>query len=121
MRELKEKQTLSESQLQDCDTKKQEILSELNKSKDLMRNQDQLKRNIEDNLNYRRTKAEVDKLTIDIELLEDRILKIGGVSTVEADLGKLSQERERLLSEVCLHLACCLSPTSFKEIFLIVY
>lgn len=103
MKELKEKQSLSESQLQSCDARKQEILTELNKSKDLMRNQDQLKRNIEDNLNYRKTKAEVDKLTIEIELLEDRILKIGGVSAVEVDLGKLSQERERLLSEVCMH------------------
>uniref|UniRef100_F6GWF5 DNA repair protein RAD50 n=1 Tax=Vitis vinifera TaxID=29760 RepID=F6GWF5_VITVI len=100
LKELKEKQSLSESQLQSCDARKQEILTELNKSKDLMRNQDQLKRNIEDNLNYRKTKAEVDKLTIEIELLEDRILKIGGVSAVEVDLGKLSQERERLLSEV---------------------
>ncbi|KAL6343225.1 hypothetical protein AAG906_021136 [Vitis piasezkii] len=100
LKELKEKQSLSESQLQSCDARKQEILTELNKSKDLMRNQDQLKRNIEDNLNYRKTKAEVDKLTIEIELLEDRILKIGGVSAVEVDLGKLSQERERLLSEL---------------------
>lgn len=84
-----------------------------------MRNQDQLKRNIEDNLNYRKTKADVDKLTIEIELLEERILKMGGVSTVEADLGKLSQERERLLSEVCMHFhtfACLASHlTRFKN------
>ena len=120
MKEHKEKQSLSESQLQSCDTRKQEILAELNKCKDLMRNQDQLKRNIEDNLNYRKTKDEVDKLTVEIELLEDRILKIGGVSTVEADLGKSSQERERLLSEVCMNIGtfACLSSdlTSFKTI-----
>lgn len=100
MKEMQEKQSLSESQLQSCDIRKQEILAELNKSKDLMRNQDQLRRNIEDNLNYRKTKAEVDELTYEIESLEERILKIGGVSTFEAELGKLSQERERLLSEV---------------------
>ncbi|KAK9288716.1 hypothetical protein L1049_017179 [Liquidambar formosana] len=99
LKELQEKQSLSESQLQSCDTRKQEILAEQNKSKDLMRNQDQLRRNIEDNLNYRKTKAEVDELAHEIELLEDRILKIGGVSTFEADLRKLAQERERLLSE----------------------
>ena len=75
-------------------------MAELNKSKDLMRNQDQLRRNIDDNLNYRKTKADVDNLAQEIELLEERILKIGGVSTFEADLLKLSQERERLLSEV---------------------
>ncbi|XP_052207378.1 DNA repair protein RAD50 isoform X2 [Diospyros lotus] len=100
LKELQEKQTLSESQLQSCDVRKQEILAELNKSKDLMRNQDQLRRNIEDNLNYRKTKAEVDELTHEIESLEEKILKIGGVSTIESDLVKLSQERERLLSEL---------------------
>ncbi|KAJ7957253.1 DNA repair protein RAD50 [Quillaja saponaria] len=100
LKELQEKQSLSESQLKICDTRKHEILAELNKSKDLMRNQDQLRRNIEDNLNYRKTKAEVDELTHEIESLEDKILKIGGVSAVEAELQKLSQERERLLSEL---------------------
>lgn len=103
MKELREKQSISESELQKCGTRKQEILAELNKSKDLMRNQDQLRRNIEDNLNYRKTKADVDELTREIELLEDRILKIGGISTFEGELVKLSQERERLLSEVLLN------------------
>ncbi|XP_048130472.1 DNA repair protein RAD50 isoform X2 [Rhodamnia argentea] len=100
LKELQEKQAVSESQLQGCDQRKQEISEELTKSKDLMRNQDQLRRNIEDNLNYRKTKSEVDDLTREIESLEDRILKIGGISTIEAELGKLSQERERLLSEL---------------------
>ncbi|KAL4024651.1 hypothetical protein IC575_013015 [Cucumis melo] len=100
LKELQEKKAQAESQLQGCDSRKQEILAELNKSKDLMRNQDQLRRNIEDNLNYRKTKAEVDVLARDIESLEEQILKIGGVSAVEAEIGKLSQERERLLSEL---------------------
>lgn len=104
LKELQEKKAQAESQLQGCDSRKQEILAELNKSKDLMRNQDQLRRNIEDNLNYRKTKADVDELARDIESLEEQILKIGGVSTVEAEIGKLSQERERLLSEVLLFL-----------------
>nr|XP_048333256.1 DNA repair protein RAD50 isoform X2 [Ziziphus jujuba var. spinosa] len=100
LKELQERQYQSESQLKSCDARKEDILAELNKSKDLMRNQDQLRRNIEDNLNYRKTKAEVDALTLEIESLEDRILKIGGISTFEGELVKLSQERERLLSEV---------------------
>lgn len=100
MKELQEKHAQAESQLRSCETRKGEISVELNKSKDLMRNQDQLRRNIEDNLNYRKIKAEVDELTHEIELLEDQILKIGGVSAIEAELAKLSQERERLLSEV---------------------
>lgn len=99
---MQQRQSQSESQLQSCDARKEEILAELNKSKDLMRNQDQLRRNIEDNLNYRKTKADVDELTLEIESLEDRILKIGGISTYEGELVKLSQERERLLSEVLI-------------------
>ena len=100
LKELQEKKSSSESQLQSFDTRKQEILAELNKSKDLMRGQDQLKRNIEDNLNYRKTKAEVDELAHEIETMEENILKAGRISTVETELQKLSQERERLLSEV---------------------
>lgn len=51
-------------------------------------------------MNYRTTKAEVEKLTRDIESLEERILNIGGIPGVEAELVKISHERERLLSEV---------------------
>ncbi|KAL2325230.1 hypothetical protein Fmac_024288 [Flemingia macrophylla] len=69
LKELQEKISLSESQLQSCDTRKQEISAELNKSKDLIRNQDQVKRNI-DNLNYKKMKVEVDELTHEIETLE---------------------------------------------------
>ncbi|ONI28862.1 hypothetical protein PRUPE_1G165000 [Prunus persica] len=103
LQELQVNKCLSESQLQSCDTRKQEISTELDKSKELKRNQDQLKRNIEDNLNYRKTKAEVEELSHEIESLEDRILKIGGKSKIEAEFGKLSQERERLLSELNIH------------------
>ncbi|KAL7251141.1 hypothetical protein ACSBR1_013051 [Camellia fascicularis] len=100
LKELQEKHTLSESQLQSCEIRKQEILVELDKGKDLMRNQDQLRRNIEDNLNYRKTKAEVDRLAHEIDSLQDRILKSGGIPTFESNLLKLSQERESLLSEL---------------------
>lgn len=100
LNELQDKRSLSESQLQNCESRKREIEAEVNKSKNLMGNQDSLRRNIEDNLNYRKTKAEVDKLTHEIELLEDKVLTLGGFSTVEAELKKLSHERERLLSEL---------------------
>nr|CAD1836552.1 unnamed protein product [Ananas comosus var. bracteatus] len=94
------KHTLSESQLQKCENRKQEISADLNKSKELLRNQDQLKRNIDDNLNYRKTKAEVDQLTHEIESLEEKVLSIGSMSTLEADLKRHLQEKERLLSEL---------------------
>lgn len=76
------------------------ILDELDESKDLKRELDQVRRNVDDNLNYRKTKAEVDKLTREIETLEENMLTVGVISTIENELKKLSQERERLLSEV---------------------
>ncbi|KAF5199763.1 Dna repair protein rad50 [Thalictrum thalictroides] len=100
LKELQEKLSVSESQFQYCETRKQEILAELSKSNELMRNQDQLKRNIDDNLNYRKTKAEVDELMHEIEELEDKIVKTGGLSTFEADLKKYLQEKERIRSEL---------------------
>lgn len=100
LKELQEKHTVAESELQSSETRKQEISAELKKSEDLIEKQDKLRRNIEDNINFRKTKAEVDELTHEIECLEDRVLKIGGISAIEAELTQMSKERERLLSEV---------------------
>lgn len=99
LNEFQEMLSLKQSQLQNCEARKQAISVELNKSKELLQGQGQLKRNIDDNLNYRKTKAEVDRLTRDIESLEERMLSIGSSSTIEADLKRHSQERERLNSE----------------------
>ncbi|KAI5654013.1 hypothetical protein M9H77_31200 [Catharanthus roseus] len=100
LKELQEKHTVAESELQSSETRKQEISAELKKSEDLIEKQDKLRRNIEDNINFRKTKAEVDELTHEIECLEDRVLKIGGISAIEAELTQMSKERERLLSEL---------------------
>ncbi|KAG1331800.1 hypothetical protein COCNU_02G017680 [Cocos nucifera] len=100
LKDLQEKHSFAESQLQKCESMKREISAELNKSKELLRNQDQLKRNIDDNLNYRKTKAEVDELTHEIESLEEKVLSIGSMSTIEAELKRRMQEKERLLSEL---------------------
>ncbi|KAL6634294.1 hypothetical protein ACP70R_026965 [Stipagrostis hirtigluma subsp. patula] len=99
LNELQEKHSLCQSQLQKCEARKQDISADLSKSKELLQSQGQLKRNIDDNLNYRKTKAEVDRLTRDIESLEERVLSIGSLSTIEADLKRHSQEKERLASE----------------------
>jgi len=48
-----------------------------------MRNHDQLRRKIEDNLNYRKTKAEVDELEHEIESLEENMLKVGVSDTIQ--------------------------------------
>ncbi|XP_068317618.1 DNA repair protein RAD50 [Pyrus communis] len=100
LQEIQEKQHLLESQLQSCKTRKKEILAELNKSKDLRGKQDQVRRNIEDNLSYRKTKAEVEELTHELESLEDKMLKIGRKPKVQAELEKLSHEREEFLKRL---------------------
>ncbi|KAL6899887.1 hypothetical protein ACP4OV_006545 [Aristida adscensionis] len=99
LNELQEKHSLCQSQLQKCEARKQDISADLNKSKELLQSQGQLKRNIDDNLNYRKTKTEVDRLTRDIESLEERVLSIGSLSTIEADLKRHAQEKDRLVSE----------------------
>lgn len=99
LKELQEKKSLLESQLQSCETRMQEIIDELDKRKDLLRNTDLLRRKIEDNLNYRKTKAEVDELEREIEILEENMLKIGVSDTIQTEHQKLSQDRQRLLSE----------------------
>ncbi|KAK4483342.1 hypothetical protein RD792_010528 [Penstemon davidsonii] len=103
LKELQEKQALSKSELQSCETRKNDVSTELDKCRDLVRNQAELRRNIEENLEYRKLKAQVDELTCEIESLEETILKIGGLSRIEAQLLKLSQERESLLTELNRH------------------
>lgn len=97
--ELQERHSLYQSQLHSSEARKQGISDDLNKSKELLQSQAQLKRNIDDNLNYRKTKAKVDRLTRDIESLEERVISIGSSSTLEADLKRHCQEKERLNSE----------------------
>jgi DNA repair protein RAD50 len=100
LKELQEKKSLSESQLQSCETRMQNIIEELEKKKELMRNADPIRRRLDDNINYRKTKAKVDKLLSEIEILEESMSKVGVFDTIEKELQKLSKERERLLEEV---------------------
>ncbi|GLT61000.1 hypothetical protein SLA2020_337360 [Shorea laevis] len=99
LKELQEQKSTLQTEIQSCKTRREETSDEISKSNTLLGNQNKLRRNIVDNLNYRRTKAQVDALTREIELLEDRMLKIGGISKFEGELKKLLQEKERLHSE----------------------
>nr|GEU84341.1 DNA repair protein RAD50 [Tanacetum cinerariifolium] len=100
LRDMEEKQSLEKSKLQSYNLKKQQLLAEVTKTSDLVRDQDKLKRDIEDNLQYREVRAKVNECALVIESLEERMLAMGGVSANEADRQKLSKERERLLSEL---------------------
>ncbi|KAL8088816.1 hypothetical protein AgCh_038557 [Apium graveolens] len=97
---VSEKKAVLDSQLQGYDTRVQEISAELAKSNQLLQNQQELKRNIEDNLNYRRTAQRIDDLTSEINLMEEEIVKMGGVFKFETELDKLKQERDRFSSEL---------------------
>lgn len=100
MRTLQEKRTMSKSELERCETRAKDIVLELDKCRKLIVNQAELKRSIEENLEYRKVKAQVDELTREIESLEESVLKIGGLSRIETQLQEFSQERENLLTEV---------------------
>lgn len=100
MKALQEKQTQLEIELKSCETRMKELLEEVEKSGGLIQKQGIIRRNIDDNLEYRKLKAQVDGLDGEIDSLETRSLQIGGLSQIEAMLLKLSQERESLLTEV---------------------
>lgn len=100
LKNASENMTVLESQLQSYDIRVQEISAELAKSNQLLLRQEALKRNIQDNLNYRETKKKVDELNSDINLKEEEIVKMGGVSKFKTELHKLQQERDRFSSEL---------------------
>ncbi|XP_042055283.1 DNA repair protein RAD50-like isoform X3 [Salvia splendens] len=103
LKALQAKQTVARSNITKCQIRMNEIEEEFEKSKDLIRSQAELRRNIQQNLDYREAKAQLDELTREIESLEDSVLKIGGVSKFESLLLKNSQERDSLLKELNSH------------------
>ncbi|KAL6532168.1 hypothetical protein OROGR_014138 [Orobanche gracilis] len=100
LKALQEKQTQLEIELKSCETRIKELSEEVEKSGGLIQKQATIRRNIDDNLEYRKLKAQVDGLDEEIDSLETRSLQIGSLSQIEAMLLKLSQERESLLTEL---------------------
>ncbi|KAK6161690.1 hypothetical protein DH2020_005071 [Rehmannia glutinosa] len=100
LKALQEKETQLKLELKSDETRMNELLKELDKSKELSQTQAEIRRNIQDNLEYRKVKAQVEELTREIESLEDSMLKIGGLSKISSMLVKLSQERESFLTEL---------------------
>ncbi|KAI3516207.1 hypothetical protein L1887_15118 [Cichorium endivia] len=100
LKEVKEKQSAEMSMLQSYKDKKKELSAEVDKASVHVTKQSDLKRNIEDNIKYTELKAKVDEYALEIESLEENILSMGGIPASEAHFGKLSKERERLLSEL---------------------
>ncbi|KAK6161696.1 hypothetical protein DH2020_005077 [Rehmannia glutinosa] len=100
LKALQEKETQLKLELKSDETRMNELLKELDKSKELSQTQAEIRRNIQDNLEYRKVKAQVEELTREIESLEDSMLTIGGLSKISSILVKLSQERESFLTEL---------------------
>ncbi|KAL5702875.1 DNA repair protein rad50 [Ranunculus cassubicifolius] len=100
LEEMLEKLSLNESQLKRCSTRKQEISVELSNSNKLLQGQIELQRNIDDNLKYRETQADLEKVTQEIESLENKLLQVGDLATFETDYKKQLNEKERLRSEL---------------------
>lgn len=100
LNERQERKSKSESQLLNCDQRKQEIEATLVQKKTTMSQHEHVRRNIEDNIAYRKVKARVDELDHELELLEQRRVETGSTMVIESELLKLHQERDRLLSEL---------------------
>uniref|UniRef100_A0A803LTL2 DNA repair protein RAD50 n=1 Tax=Chenopodium quinoa TaxID=63459 RepID=A0A803LTL2_CHEQI len=100
LKELQVRKSQSESQLENSGQKKKKISDELESAREIKKNQELLRHNIDDNIIYREAKARVDELTRDLELLEQRLVEIGSAEIIESELFKLGKERDRLLSEL---------------------
>ncbi|CAN0875270.1 DNA repair protein RAD50 [Linum grandiflorum] len=100
LKEAQEKLATSESQLECCETVKRQHSTELSVLKGKVEQQDKCRRDIEDNINYRKIKADIEVRTNEIESLEKKLLQIGASSKYEADLIKLGEERDILYAEL---------------------
>lgn len=100
LNERQERKSQSELQLQNCDKRKKEVSTELDKIKEAKQKQDSFRRNLDDNILYRKYKAKVDVLDHELETLEQKRAEIGNAKIIESELLKLNQERDRLLSEL---------------------
>ena len=66
-----------DAQIKQSEKRKNEISAEINKNRELLQSQAQIKRNIDDNIDYRKKKAEVEELSQQIELYEQNIIQTG--------------------------------------------
>ena len=62
LQESMERLAMIDAQLKQSEKRKNEISAEVNKNRELLQSQAQIKRNIDDNIDYRKKKAEVEEL-----------------------------------------------------------
>ncbi|XP_074304186.1 DNA repair protein RAD50 [Silene latifolia] len=100
LKERQVKKSEREFMLQNCNQRKKEIADALQSAVESKKSQESVRRNIDDNIKYRNYKSKVDNLTHELETLEQKQVEIGSSKVIEADILKLNQERDRLLSEL---------------------
>ena len=100
LQESMERLAMIDAQLKQSEKRKNEISAEVNKNRELLQSQAQIKRNIDDNIDYRKKKAEVEELAQQIENYEQNIIQTGDMSAVEVNLKKSMDEKQALVSEV---------------------
>ena len=100
LQESMERLAMIDAQLKQSEKRKNEISAEVNKNRELLQSQAQIKRNIDDNIDYRKKKAEVEELAQQIENYEQKIIQTGDMSAAEVNLKKAMDEKQALVSEV---------------------
>lgn len=100
LQESQERLVQLDAQRQQSEKRKSEVLAEVSRSRELLQSQAQVKRNIDDNIDYRKKKAEVEELAHQIEKNEEKIIQTGDLSALEADVKKAMDEKQALVSEL---------------------
>ncbi|KAI5081778.1 hypothetical protein GOP47_0001521 [Adiantum capillus-veneris] len=89
-----------DAQRQQSENRRSEVEAEVNKSRELLQSQAAVKRNIDDNIEYRKSKAEVEELARQIEKCEEKILQTGDLAALELEVKKVIEEKQALVSEL---------------------
>lgn len=100
LKELNERITCEEAERKVKVEKLKDLQAEVSKLNEVLRNQTELKRNIDDNLQYRLTVAKEQEVRANIESLEELLVGKGDLPSLEADLKRVMGELQSLLSEV---------------------
>eukprot|EP00850_Spirogloea_muscicola_P018610 SM000172S03083 [mRNA] locus=s172:238718:247159:+ [translate_table: standard] len=99
LKEITENLAQSQAQQQALEARLATKLEELGSNQDLLREQASVKRNIDDNINYRKTVMEEEKLAAQIEATQVQIVNIGDPNALESELKSLLQEKQGWLAD----------------------
>ncbi|CAM6096053.1 unnamed protein product [Calypogeia fissa] len=99
LNETNDRLSSSKAQQEAEERKKQEVAEELKQKKEMKINQGSVMRNIEENIQYRKTTREIQELDKEIVDLEKQMLDFGEKPKIEADMQRLVKSIQDLSSE----------------------